>query len=51
MQGNANLLVGKAQAAMLDLQPGDAFKIKLGRTQIKLIAAGSADQHDAAAAA
>jgi hypothetical protein len=37
VQFNGNLLVGKAYTAMLDLQPGDEFEIKLGRKQIKLI--------------
>ena len=36
VQGNGNLLVGKAYTAMLDLQPGDEFEIKLGRKQITL---------------
>jgi hypothetical protein len=31
VQGNGNLLVGKAYTAMLDLRPGDEFEIKLGR--------------------
>ena len=43
VQGNGNLLVGKAYTAMLDLHPGDEFEIKLGRTQIRLIPAGSLD--------
>ncbi|MFM7361925.1 MAG: AbrB family transcriptional regulator [Cyanobium sp.] len=43
VQGNGNLLVGKAYTAMLGLQPGDEFEIKLGRRQIKLIPAGGAD--------
>jgi hypothetical protein len=43
VQGNGNLLVGKAYTAMLDLQPGDEFEIKLGRKQIRLIPAGSDD--------
>jgi hypothetical protein len=51
VQGNGNLLVGKAYTAMLDLQPGDEFEIKLGRKQIKLIPAGSAEEDDTAAAA
>jgi hypothetical protein len=51
VQGNGNLLVGKAYAAMLDLQPGDEFEIKLGRKQIKLIPAGSVEDDDTAAAA
>ena len=29
VQGNGNLLIGKAYTAMLDLKPGDGFKIKL----------------------
>jgi hypothetical protein len=51
VQGNGNLLVGKAYTAMLDLQPGDEFEIKLGRKQIKLIPAGAAEEDDTAAAA
>jgi hypothetical protein len=46
VQGNGNLLVGKAYTAMLDLQPGDEFEIKLGRKQIRLIPAGSSDDED-----
>ena len=44
VQGNGNLLVGKAYTAMLDLKPGDEFEIKLGRKQIKLIPAGGIDE-------
>jgi hypothetical protein len=51
VQFNGNLLVGKAYTAMLGLEPGDEFEIKLGRKQIKLIAAGTAEEDDAAAAA
>ena len=51
VQGNGNLLVGKAYTAMLDLQPGDEFEIKLGRKQIKLIPAGAVEEDDSAAAA
>jgi hypothetical protein len=46
VQGNGNLLVGKAYTAMLDLRPGDEFEIKLGRKQIKLVPAGSSDADD-----
>jgi hypothetical protein len=46
VQGNGNLLVGKAYTAMLDLQPGDEFEIKLGRKQIRLIPAGSTEDDD-----
>jgi hypothetical protein len=38
---NGNLMVGKAYTAMLGLQPGDAFEIKLGRKQVRLVPAGS----------
>jgi len=41
VQGNGNLLVGKAYTAMLGLQPGDEFEIKLGRKQVRLVPAGS----------
>ncbi|MCP9891756.1 AbrB family transcriptional regulator [Cyanobium sp. Aljojuca 7D2] len=44
VQFNGNLLIGKAYTALLDLNPGDEFEIKLGRKQIKLIPAGSADE-------
>jgi hypothetical protein len=44
VQGNGNLLVGKAYTAMLDLQPGDEFEIKLGRKQIRLIPADGEEE-------
>ncbi|MBM5798703.1 MAG: AbrB family transcriptional regulator [Cyanobacteria bacterium K_Offshore_0m_m2_072] len=44
VQFNGNLMVGKAYTAMLNLQPGDEFEIKLGRKQIKLIPAGSSEE-------
>ena len=44
VQGNGNLLVGKAYTAMLDLNTGDEFEIKLGRTAIRLIPVGSMDE-------
>ena len=44
VQGNGNLLVGKAYTAMLGLRPGDEFEIKLGRKQIKLIPAGAEEE-------
>ena len=46
VQGNGNLLVGKAYTAMLDLKPGDEFEIKLGRKQIRLVPAGSTEEED-----
>jgi hypothetical protein len=51
IQFNGNLMVGKAYTAMLDLQPGEEFEIKLGRKQIKLIPLGSTEEDDTAAAA
>ena len=44
VQGNGNLLIGKAYTAMLDLKPGDEFEIKLGRKQIRLVPLGSEDE-------
>jgi len=44
VQGNGNLLVGKAYTALLGLQPGDEFEIKLGRKQIKLIPVGGEEE-------
>jgi hypothetical protein len=49
VQGNGNLLVGKAYTAVLGLKPGDEFEIKLGRKQIKLVPAGAGEEEDAAA--
>jgi hypothetical protein len=46
VQFNGNLLVGKAYTALLGLQPGDEFEIKLGRKQIRLVPAGVADDED-----
>ena len=46
VQGNGNLLIGKAYTAMLDLKPGDEFEIKLGRKQIRLIPAGASDEDE-----
>ena len=36
VQGNGNLLIGKAYTALLDLKAGDEFEIKLGKKQIRL---------------
>jgi hypothetical protein len=44
VQGNGNLLVGKAYTAMLGLKPGDEFEIKLGRKQVRLVPAGALDE-------
>ena len=44
VQGNGNLLVGKAYTAMLGLKPGDEFEIKLGRKQVRLVPAGAPDE-------
>ena len=37
VQGNGNLLIGKAYTALLDLKAGDEFEIKLGKKQIRLL--------------
>ena len=46
VQGNGNLLIGKAYTALLDLNPGDEFDIKLGRKQIRLIPVGGNDEEE-----
>ena len=46
VQGNGNLLVGKAYTAMLDLNPGDEFEIKLGRKAIRLIPVGGSEEDE-----
>ena len=38
--GNGNLLIGTAYTAMMDLQPGDQFEIKLGKNDITLTRMG-----------
>ena len=43
VQGNGNLLIGKAYTALLDLKVGDEFEIKLGRKLIRLVPAGAED--------
>ena len=45
VQGNGNLLVGKAYTAMLDLHPGDEFTIKLSKKKgVTLVPAGAEDE-------
>ena len=46
VQGNGNLLIGKAYTTLLDLKPGDEFDIKLGRKQIRLTPIGGTDEDD-----
>ena len=46
VQGNGNLLIGKAYTAMLDLKPGDEFDIKLGKKAIRLIPAGGSEEEE-----
>ena len=40
VQGNGNLLIGKAYTALLDLKPGDNFEIKMGRKGFRLVPEG-----------
>ena len=49
VQGNGNLLIGKAYTAMLNLEPGDEFEIKLGKKAIRLLPTGDAAEHSEAA--
>ncbi len=46
VQGNGNLLVGKAYTAVLDLKPRDEFEIKLGKKQIRLGPVGGSDDEE-----
>jgi hypothetical protein len=46
VQFNGNLMVGRAYTAMLELKPGDAFEIKLGRRQIRLVPVGGNDDDE-----
>ena len=45
VQGNGNLLIGKAYTAMLDLQTGDEFEIKLSKKKgFTLVPMGSEEE-------
>ena len=46
VQGNGNLLIGKAYTALLELSPGDEFEIKLGRKQIRLMPVDAAEEDE-----
>ena len=46
VQGNGNLLIGKAYTAMLDLEPGAEFDIKLGKKAIRLIPVGGSEEEE-----
>ena len=46
VQGNGNLLIGKAYTALLDLNVGDEFEIKLGKKQIRLTPVGGSDEEE-----
>jgi hypothetical protein len=46
VQGNGNLLIGKAYTHQLGLEPGDEFEIKLGRKQIRLVPLGAAEDEE-----
>ena len=47
VQFNGNLMIGKAYTALMDLQPGDAFEIKLGRKNITLSLVADTDETSA----
>ncbi len=46
VQGNGNLLIGKAYTGQLGLEPGDEFEIKLGRKQIRLVPLGAGEEEE-----
>ena len=46
VQGNGNLLIGKAYTAMLGLETGAEFNIKLGKKAIKLIPVGGSEEEE-----
>jgi len=46
VQGNRNLLIGKAYTALLNLNPGDEFQIKLHRDQIRLVPVNTTNEKD-----
>ena len=46
VQGNGNLLVGKAYTAILGLEPGAEFDIKLGKKAIRLVPLGAFEEEE-----
>ena len=46
VQFNGNLMVGKAYTQSIGLKPGDAFEIKLGKKNIRLIHIDSESEHE-----
>lgn len=44
VQSNGNLLIGSAYTKQMGLQPGDEFKISLGRKHIHLTQLGNGDE-------
>jgi hypothetical protein len=46
VQANGNLLIGPAYTKQMDLEPGDEFKITLGRKHIKLTQLGEEEEED-----
>ena len=51
VQGNGNLLIGKAYTAMLGLEVGAEYDIKLGKKAIRLVPVGSMDDEEGGEAA
>lgn len=46
VQGNGNLLIGKAYTEKLGLATGDEFEIKLGKKQIRLVPVGGTEEEE-----
>ena len=44
VQGNGNLLIGKAYTSLLELNSGDEFEIKLGKKAIRLVPVGGSEE-------
>jgi hypothetical protein len=44
VQSNGNLVIGKAYTAMMDLDPGDQFEIKLDKNEITLTRMGPLEE-------
>ena len=44
VQGNGNLLIGKAYTSLLELNTGDEFEIKLGKKAIRLVPVGGSEE-------
>jgi hypothetical protein len=47
VHGNGNLLIGRAYTELMDLAPGDQFRIRIGRKRVSLVPCDEVNGRDA----